>query len=120
MYKTITEKDSLQERLARYMQEELQRKDAEALIDLLNSESGRWFLMRLLDRTKVTADTFTGDNHTFYNEGMRKVGLLLLQDIASLGINAVKLKQRAEIEYIETQMRAREIATETIKRQEEG
>lgn len=114
-YKTITEKDSKHERLARFMQQEMRRNDEQALMEILNSKNGRWFLMRFLDRTRVLGETFTGNSQTFYNEGLRKAGLLILSDIQQLGLEAVKLKQLAEIEYIETQKRAREIATEYLE-----
>lgn len=113
-YKTITEEDSKEARLAKFFNAELQRRDDEALLEILSSESGRWFLMRMLDRTKMNVETFTGNSQTFYNEGMRKVGLLYMGDIARMGIGAIKLKQKAELEYVETQMQARQIACDYL------
>ena len=46
---------------------------------------------------------------------MRKVGLLILDDIKSLGISGVELKQKAELEYIKTQIKAQEIAAEQLE-----
>lgn len=117
-YRAITEKDSRQDRLARLYREEIRRKDEQALMDILNSKSGRWWLMRHLDRTKVLTDTFTGNSSTFYNEGLRKGGLIILSDIARLGLSAVKLKQLAEIEYIEAQQKAREIVEEYLEEEQ--
>lgn len=119
-YKTITEKDSKQERLTRFFQQEIRRRDNEALKDILSSDSGRWFLMRLLDNSHVLGSCFTGNSTTFFNEGRREVGLQILRDITMLGIDAVKLKQRAEIEYIEYQERARQLATEYLENAEGG
>jgi len=83
--------------------EEMQDKDKAALMALLDSPSGRWFLMRLFDRCYLFSDTFTGNSKTFQLEGMRKVALLYLQDITQLGLEAVELKQQAECEYIKAQ-----------------
>ena len=114
-YKSITDADSRQAKLQASFQRELRKRDQDALSTILNSESGRWFLMRLLDKTKINIDSFTGNSQTFYNEGMRKVGLLILDDIKSLGISGVELKQKAELEYIKTQIKAQEIAAEQLE-----
>lgn len=119
-YRAITEKDSKQERLTRFFQQEIRRRDNEALKDILSSDSGRWFLMRLLDNSHVLGSCFTGNSTTFFNEGRREVGLQILRDITMLGIDAVKLKQKAEIEYIEYQERARQIAAEYLENAEGG
>lgn len=115
MYRTITEEDSLERQLFEFQQKEIKRLDTEALMDILNTTSGRWFLMRLLDATGVNADNFTGNSRTFFNEGMRKVGLIILGQISANGVEAIKLKQIAELEYIEHQEKARELAREHLK-----
>lgn len=116
---SITEPDGKQEHFAKLMQAEIRRRDEEALREILGSESGRWFLMRLLDLTKVNQNCFTGNSHTFYNEGKREVGLEILRKITSLGIEGVKLKQTAELEYIQAQIRAQEIAADYMKGENE-
>lgn len=115
MYKSITDEDSLEKMLLDFQQKEILRRDKEAFMDILKSKSGRWFLMRLLDATGVHADNFTGNSRTFYNEGKRQIGLLILSQVAANGIEAVKLKQKAELEYIEHQEKARELAREYFK-----
>lgn len=117
-YKTNTGDDRRQLELSKYMAMETIRRDQQALTALLKSEDGRWFLMRLLDATKVNSMCFTGNSKTFYNEGRRDVGLSILADVAKLGIEGIKLKQRAEMEYIEFQMKARELATEYLDSKE--
>ena len=117
-YKTNTGDDARQMLLTKYITAEIARKDNEALKELLNSESGRWFLMRLLDATKVNAVCFTGNSKTFYNEGRRDVGLGIIADIVKLGIEGIKRKQQAEMEYLEFQNRARELATEYVNNKE--
>lgn len=117
-YRTNTGEDKRQQELAKYMAIETARRDQKALTELLSTESGRWFLMRLLDATKVNAVCFTGNSKTFYNEGRRDVGLSILSDVAKLGIDGIKRKQQAEMEYIEFQMKARELATEYVDNKE--
>lgn len=116
---SITESGSKQEHFAKLMQAEIKRNDEKALREILGNESGRWFLMRLLDFTKVNQSCFTGNSHTFYNEGKREVGLEILRMITDLGIDGVKLKQTAELEYIQTQLRAQEIAADYMKGENE-
>ena len=118
MYKSITEDDRRQAIIQKLMLQELHRLDQGSLMSLLENKEGRWFLMRLLDATGINANSFTGNSHTFFNEGKRQVGLELLARIQELGIDAVKLKQKAELEYIEHQLRARELAVEYTDKKE--
>lgn len=118
-YKAITEKGSKQEMLTKFFQNEIRRRDDEALAALLKTPSGRWFLMRLLDNSYVLGQCFTGNSTTFYNEGKREVGLQVLRDITRLGVKAVKLKQTAELEYIEFQAKARKLAEDYVERETE-
>lgn len=74
--------------------------DRESLLFLLNSREGRWFLMRLLDRTDTFGNVFCADSHTnAYNEGRRSIGIGILSDIRGLGMDGLILKQQAETEY---------------------
>lgn len=118
MYKSITEDDRRQAIIQKLMLQELHRLDQRSLMSLLKNKEGRWFIMRLLDATGINANSFTGNSHTFFNEGKRQVGLELLARIQDLGIDAVKLKQKAELEYIEHQLRARELAVEYTDKKE--
>lgn len=118
MYKSITEDDRRQAIIQKLMLQELHRLDQSSLMSLLKNKEGRWFLMRLLDATGINANSFTGNSHTFFNEGKRQVGLELLARIQELGIDAVKLKQKAELEYIDHQLRARELAVEYTDKKE--
>ena len=118
MYKSITEDDRRQAIIQKLMLQELHRLDQGSLMSLLENKEGRWFLMRLLDATGINANSFTGNSHTFFNEGKRQVGLELLARIQELGIDGVKLKQKAELEYIEHQLRARELAVEYTDKKE--
>lgn len=118
MYKSITEDDRRQAIIQKMIFQEIRRLDQSALLSLLKNKEGRWFLMRMLDATGINSNSFTGNSTTFFNEGKRQVGLELLGRISELGIDAVKLKQKAELEYIEHQLRARELAVEHTENQE--
>jgi hypothetical protein len=48
---------------------------------LMDSVQGRRFVWRLLDRTGVFRTSFTGNSTTFFNEGMRNIGLIVLADV---------------------------------------
>lgn len=118
-YKSNTGEDRKQALLTEYMVREQARRDKEALLDLLGSESGRWFLMRMLDVTKVNSMCFTGNGKTFYNEGRRDVGLGIIKSILALGLQGIELKQQAEMEYAEFQLKLQELAVEYVDNNKE-
>ena len=118
-YKYNTGEDRRQALLTEYMVKEQARRDKEALLDLLGSESGRWFLMRMLDVTKVNSMCFTGNSKTFYNEGRRDVGLGIIKSILALGLQGIELKQQAEMEYAEFQLKLQELAVEYVDNNKE-
>ena len=118
MYKAITDEQHKQAKIQKLLMQEIHRLDQNSLTSILKSKEGRWFLMRLLDATGVNSSSFTGNSTTFFNEGKQQVGLELLARIQELGFDAVKLKQKAELEYIEHQLRARELAVEYTENQE--
>lgn len=118
-YKSNTGEDRRQALLTEYMVREQAKRDKEALLDLLGSESGRWFLMRMLDVTKVNSMCFTGNSKTFYNEGRRDVGLGIIKSILALGLQGIELKQQAEMEYAEFQLKLQELAVEYVDNNKE-
>lgn len=118
-YKSNTGEDRKQALLTEYMVREQARRDKEALLDLLGSESGRWFLMRMLDVTKVNSMCFTGNSKTFYNEDRRDVGLGIIKSILALGLQGIELKQQAEMEYAEFQLKLQELAVEYVDNNKE-
>lgn len=48
---------------------------------LMGHEQGRRFMWRLLDKAGVYRSSFTGNSETFFREGMRNIGLMLIADI---------------------------------------
>ena len=112
---SVTDTNTYVAKMAEYIQAQMRRKDAEALTELLNSPSGRWFLMRMFDRTKLVSNSFTGNSSTFYNEGRRAVGVELMNEITCLGLEAFSLKQLAEREYILQQQEYKQLYLQSLK-----
>lgn len=48
---------------------------------VMATEQGRRFIWRLLDETGFQKSSFTGNSATFFNEGMRNVGLKIWADM---------------------------------------
>ena len=48
---------------------------------LMADKRGRRIMWRLLERTRVYKSSFTGNSQTFFLEGTRNVGLMLISDI---------------------------------------
>ena len=86
-------------------QDYIRDRDIDALNHLLSTELGRWFFCRLLDRTDILKQSFTGNSETFFNEGKRKVGLAYMNMLGQIGdgVEGVKKYHQAQLEYIEQQ-----------------
>lgn len=86
-------------------QDYIRNRDIEALNHVLSTELGRWFFCRLLDRTDILKQSFTGNSETFFNEGKRKVGLAYMNMLGQIGdgVDGVKKYHQAQLEYIEQQ-----------------
>ena len=48
---------------------------------IMSTKEGRRFMWRLLDFSGVYRTSFTGNSETFFKEGSRNVGLMLLNEI---------------------------------------
>lgn len=55
--------------------------DKEDVVWLMSQARGRRFIWRLLERTGLHRSSFTGNSTTFFNEGMRNVGLQIQTDL---------------------------------------
>ena len=86
-------------------QDYIRDRDIDALNHVLSTELGRWFFCRLLDRTDILKQSFTGNSETFFNEGKRKVGLAYMNMLGKIGdgVEGVKKYHQAQLEYIEQQ-----------------
>lgn len=108
------------EKRVKHMQNLISERDQQALEFMLESEWGRWFLMRLFDRCALNSDSFTGQlASTSRLEGMRYVAILYLKDIQSLGKHGIEKKHMAELEYIEFQERIDKYVEQLLQEQGE-
>lgn len=91
--------------MSKTKQEYIRDRDIDALNHVLSTELGRWFFCRLLDRTDILKQSFTGNSETFFNEGKRKVGLAYMNMLGQIGdgVECVKKYHQAQLEYIEQQ-----------------
>lgn len=48
---------------------------------VMSNKRGRRFVWRLLDRAGIYRSSFTGNSTTFFNEGQRNIGLMLVAEI---------------------------------------
>ncbi|NDF13319.1 MAG: endopeptidase [Proteobacteria bacterium] len=48
---------------------------------VMSNKRGRRFVWRLLDRAGIYRSSFTGNSTTFFNEGQRNIGLMLVAAI---------------------------------------
>ena len=80
------------------------RKDEQArdgelddLRQIMDSVHGRRFIWRLLDKAGVFRTSFTGNSTTFFNEGMRNLGLMVLADVHQACANQyIQMMQEAK------------------------
>ena len=56
-------------------------REIEDVVAVMETESGRRLVWRLLCRAGVFTSSFTGNSTTFFNEGRRDQGLFLLSEI---------------------------------------
>lgn len=91
--------------MSKTKQDYIRDRDIDALNHVLSTELGRWFFCRLLDRTDILKQSFTGNSETFFNEGKRKVGLVYMNMLGQIGdgVEGVKKYHQAQLEYIEQQ-----------------
>ena len=91
--------------MSKTKQEYIRDRDIDALNHVLSTELGRWVFCRLLDRTDILKQSFTGNSETFFNEGKRKVGLAYMNMLGQIGdgVEGVKKYHQAQLEYIEQQ-----------------
>lgn len=68
------ERDDLKAKLSR-------DREIEDFKQVVSSEEGRRFMWRLLGLTGVFRSSFTGNSETFFREGQRNVGLILIGEI---------------------------------------
>lgn len=74
--------DELQQRdLTEAQLERVKRIEADDFRWLMEDKRGRRIMWRLLEKTRVYQSSFTGNSQTFFLEGTRNVGLMLISEI---------------------------------------
>ncbi len=63
----------------------LQERRISDLKKILSSEEGRRWVYGLLEKCYVFHTVMTGNSYTFFNEGMRQVGLMIMDEISHVG-----------------------------------
>lgn len=48
---------------------------------IMTTQEGRRYMWRMLDKAGIYRSSFTGNSSTFFNEGQRNIGLIILADI---------------------------------------
>lgn len=95
-------------RWQKFIADEKDRRDKECLKKMLETPEGRWMYMRILEISGYLSSSFTGNSATYFKEGMRYVGIKLANmTVERLGMKGVELKQKAERENIEFQLKNR-------------
>ena len=73
--------DPAQVRKAAVREQLANEQQALDLRSIMEQEGGRRYLWRLLDTAGVFRTSFTGNSETFFREGMRNVGLIIMADL---------------------------------------
>lgn len=79
----------------------IQTRDEEALVNIMSTKPGRWFIMRLLERTHILDVTLPEADHAtrmLIAEGERRIGMGLVNNLQA-SRDLFDLKQEAEKEY---------------------
>lgn len=75
------------------------RRDQEDAEFILSSLQGRRFYWKLMKKCGIFETSFTGNNTTFFNEGMRNIGLMLLNELNEVAPQAyLQMIQEAKFE----------------------
>lgn len=59
----------------------LRRAEVEDIKWLMAHKQGRRFVHRVLDKAGIYRTSFTGNSETFFREGMRNIGLFVLDEV---------------------------------------
>lgn len=62
--------------------------ESEDIKQVLETQSGRNYVWKLLTSCGIYKSSFTGNSTTFFNEGKRSIGLEMLEDILATVPNA--------------------------------
>ena len=54
------------------------------LAEIVKTESGRRWVYSILERCHVFHPVMTGNSYTFFNDGMRQIGLMIIEELAGV------------------------------------
>lgn len=61
--------------------EQIRDRELHDMRSVMETIEGRRFVWRLLSQAGVFRTSFTGNSTTFFNEGMRNIGLIVMADV---------------------------------------
>ena len=70
--------------------EDERKQELEDIKFLLNRPSGIRFFKRLMEKGSVFGTSFTGNSHTYFNEGHRNLALIFFNDICEAAPEKVR------------------------------
>jgi hypothetical protein len=74
--------------------ERLQQRQQSDMRKVLGLPEGRRVIWRLLSEAGVFRSSFTGDSQTFFNEGKRSLGLLIVSEVLAAHPDSYSVMQR--------------------------
>jgi hypothetical protein len=86
--KTFNAADEDQVKTRKRKDERERERELADMRQVMSSVEGRRFVWRLLERAGVFRTSFTGNSTTFFNEGMRNMGLMVLGDVHEAAADA--------------------------------
>ena len=89
-------------------------KDKDAFHYMMESPNGRWFVARILDKTRINVPL--NHQNIMYDEGRREVGLEVLAMIRSFGMEGMEKIHTMENEYAEFKLNLERMKSEWQKK----
>ena len=86
--KTFNAADEEQVKTRKRKDERVRERELNDLRVVMATVEGRRFVWRLLEKAGVFRTSFTGNSTTFFNEGMRNMGLMVLGDVHEAAADA--------------------------------
>lgn len=87
----------------------LQERRVSDLKKILSSEEGRRWIYGLLEKCYVFRSVMTGNSYTFFNEGMRQVGLMIMDEISHVGPDTYSNMHQESFKWLDLDFKKREM-----------
>lgn len=96
-----------------------ENRDLDAIQYVMGDVRGRNFVWSLLDQVGIYQDSFTGNSHTFYNEGRRSVGLRLIKSLEALApVKFIQMWQEHLVKEEKAEKSDEAIRTESVDQED--